>query len=257
MKIGIYMDLRNPRPWRREPKGFYPAAFERVRLAENVGLDSVWFTEHHFWDDGYLPQPLTMAAAATAVTQRLTVGTAVVLAALRPAVDIAEQAAVIDNLGGGGRFELGLGAGYCVPQFVAFGSDITQRFIELEERVTSIRRLWAEGRVTPAPLTERIPIWIGGLGPRGARIAARTGEGLLNNDPALVAVFCDALARYGKDASTARVGGAINIVIADDPERAWPRVAPHLAYQWESYGYYGSLDGDARPGPASAGALEA
>jgi alkanesulfonate monooxygenase SsuD/methylene tetrahydromethanopterin reductase-like flavin-dependent oxidoreductase (luciferase family) len=244
------MDLRNPVRWERARKTFYKQKLESIRYAEEVGLDTVWFTEHHFWEDGYLPQPLTMAAAAAAVTSTLTLGTAIVLAPLRPAVDIAEQASIVDNIGGGGRFELGLGAGYCVPEFQAFGADIASRFHDFEDRITCIRRLWDDGKVTPRPVSDRIPIWIGGFGPRTARIAARTGEGLLHNDPALFPVYKAALEKYGRDPRTARIGGTVNLIVNDDPEAAWPRIAPHLAYQSETYAYYGNIGADERAGAA-------
>jgi alkanesulfonate monooxygenase SsuD/methylene tetrahydromethanopterin reductase-like flavin-dependent oxidoreductase (luciferase family) len=89
VQVGIYMDMRNPQRWERPWNGFYPAALERIVEAERLGIDSVWFSEHHFWADGYLSQPLTFAATAAAKTSRVRVGTAVVLAPLRPAADIA------------------------------------------------------------------------------------------------------------------------------------------------------------------------
>jgi hypothetical protein len=89
-----------------------------VQNAESAGADSVWLSEHHFFDDGYLPQPMTLAAAIASRTQRLRIGTAVLIAPLRSAVQIAEEAAIVD-LVSGGRFELGLGAGYRVPEPIA------------------------------------------------------------------------------------------------------------------------------------------
>lgn len=252
MKLGIYMDLRNPVRWRRPWRDFYGRALDRIRRAEAVGLDSVWFTEHHFWEDGYLPQPLTLAASAAAVTDSMRIGTAVVLAPLRPAVDIAEQAALIDLISGG-RFELGLGAGYCVPEFRAYGADPAMRFSELESRIVEVRRLWDDGLVTPPPLQDRIPIWVGGFGPRAARIAARTGEGLLYNGPEILPVFRDALVVAGRDPGSARMSGTVNLVINDDPDRAWPRIAPHFAYQWETYAHYGSLEATSIGASAVAG----
>src|SRR5690349_4941501 len=110
MKVGIYFDLRNPggqRPW----PDVYGSALETIEEAERLGADSVWLTEHHQFDDGYLPQPLVFAAAVAARTRRVRIGTAVVLAPLKPAVELAEQAAIVDILSSG-RLELGLGAGY-------------------------------------------------------------------------------------------------------------------------------------------------
>ena len=101
MKLGLYFDLRNPAPWARPWPEVYGRALDLVVEAERLGAASVWFSEHHLFDDGYLPQPLTFAAAAAARTSRVRIGTAVLVAALRPAVLVAEEAAVIDQLSGG------------------------------------------------------------------------------------------------------------------------------------------------------------
>jgi alkanesulfonate monooxygenase SsuD/methylene tetrahydromethanopterin reductase-like flavin-dependent oxidoreductase (luciferase family) len=232
--VGLYFDLRNPPAWRRPWAALYAEALGHIEAAERLGIGSVWFTEHHFYEDGYLPQPLTFAAAVAARTSRLRIGTAITVAALRSAVDIAEQSAIVDILSGG-RFELGLGAGYVAREFEAFDADITQRFQALEARARDVRKLWAEQAITPPPVQKSPPIWIGTQGPRGARIAGRLGEGLLWLGSELFQVYRSALEEAGHDPARARVSGLANIVIADDPEAAWARIAPHLAYQWTSY----------------------
>src|SRR5206468_11001435 len=55
MRFGIGLDFRNPAPWRRPWAEVYERTLEQARLAEELGFDSVWVTEHHFVDDGYLP----------------------------------------------------------------------------------------------------------------------------------------------------------------------------------------------------------
>jgi alkanesulfonate monooxygenase SsuD/methylene tetrahydromethanopterin reductase-like flavin-dependent oxidoreductase (luciferase family) len=235
MEVGLYFDLRNPAPWERPWSDLYEETLELIEWAEELGIDSAWFTEHHFFEDGYLPQPFTFAAAVAARTKRIRIGTAIAIAALRPAVDVAEQGAIVDILSGG-RFELGLGAGYVAREFEAFGQPIKGRFPALEDRAREVRRLWSEGGITPPPVQERIPIWIGAQGPRGARIAGRLGEGLLWLGDELQAPYREALAAGGHDPDDARVSGLANVVLSRDPERAWSRIAPHLEYQWTSYG---------------------
>jgi len=93
MRVGIFIDLRNPARWRRPTDSFHRAALDQVAYAEECGVDSVWLTEHHLFDDGYLPQPLTFAAAIAARTTRMRIGTAVLIAPLRQALDIAERGA--------------------------------------------------------------------------------------------------------------------------------------------------------------------
>lgn len=241
MRLGLYYDLRNPAQWERPMATVYREALEQIEEAERLGIGSVWLTEHHFFIDGYIPQPFTFAAAVAARTRSVRIGTAIAIAGLRSAVDIAEQAAVVDLLSNG-RFELGLGAGYVAREFTAFGADVKDRFPALEDRAREVRRLWDEGGIAPLPVQERLPIWIGTQGPRGARIAGRLGEGLLWLDAELTEIYRDALAEAGHDPSGARLTGLANMIIADDPEAAWARLAPHLSYQWTSYAAHSSED---------------
>jgi alkanesulfonate monooxygenase SsuD/methylene tetrahydromethanopterin reductase-like flavin-dependent oxidoreductase (luciferase family) len=234
MRVGIYCDLRNPAAWERPWAQHYGRALERIEEAERLGLDTVWLTEHHLFEDGYLPQPLTFAAAIATRTTRLRIGTGVVLAPLRRPIDIAEQAAIVDILSGG-RLELGLGAGYCPPEFEAFGVEMRDRFRLLERALVEVPRLWADGGVTPVPLQSPPPVWAGVSGPRGARMAGRLGHRLLWLAPELLEPYRLGLEEAGRDPASARMGGLANIVLADDPEAAWSRIAPHAAHQVQTY----------------------
>src|SRR5437868_899465 len=112
----MYLDLRNPPRWSRPWADHYAHALELVEEGERLGASSAWLTEHHFFDDGYLPQCLTFAAAVAARTKRLRIGTAVLLLPLHPPLEVAEQAAVVDIMSGG-RLDLGLGLGYRKPEY--------------------------------------------------------------------------------------------------------------------------------------------
>jgi len=237
MRIGIYLDLRNPPGWPRPWVEHYHAALDLIVEAERLGCDSVWFSEHHFFEDGYLPQPMTMAAAVAARTSRVRIGSAILVAPLRSATQIAEDAALIDILSGG-RFELGLGAGYRVPEYAAFGADINRRIGTTEERVREVRRLLDDHVVTPPPVQSPFPIWLGYGSPKGARRAGRNGNALLSIDPRLAQPYFDGLAEGGFAPTRAKMAGLVNVVVADDPERVWPRLAPHVAYQLGSYARY-------------------
>ena len=234
MRLGLYFDLRNPAPWARPWPEVYGRALDLVVEAERLGAGSVWFSEHHLFADGYLPQPLTFAAAAAARTSRVRIGTAVLVAALRPAVLIAEEAAVIDQLSGG-RLELGIGAGYSVPEYELYNTDITKRYGLTDTAVAEIRRLLDDGIVTPPAAQNPFPIWLGYQGPQGAMRAGRLGVGLLSLDRALLDPYRAGLIEGGHDPAIARTGGMLDIIVADDPEAAFERILPHYAHQLNSY----------------------
>jgi alkanesulfonate monooxygenase SsuD/methylene tetrahydromethanopterin reductase-like flavin-dependent oxidoreductase (luciferase family) len=181
-----------------------------------------------------MPQPLTFAAAVAARTSRVRIGTAVLLAALRHPVHIAEEAALVDVLSEG-RLELGFGAGYSPREFTAFGADLRGRFASTDAAVREVRRLVDEGVVTPAPVQRPLPIWLGYQGPKGARRAGRLGAGLLAFSPAVVQPYLQGLAEGGHDPVCARLGGLIDLLVTDDPESALEQVLPHYAYQQNTY----------------------
>jgi alkanesulfonate monooxygenase SsuD/methylene tetrahydromethanopterin reductase-like flavin-dependent oxidoreductase (luciferase family) len=234
VRLGLYFDLRNPAPWARPWPEVYGRALDLVVEAERLGAASVWFSEHHLFSDGYLPQPLTFAAAAAARTTRVRIGTAVLLAALRPAALVAEEAAVIDQISGG-RLELGIGAGYSVPEYELYNADITKRYGLTDTAVAEIRRLLDDGIVTPPAAQNPFPIWLGYQGPQGAKRAGRLGVGLLSLDRALLDPYREGLVEGGHDPAIARTGGMLDVIVADDPEAAFERILPHYAHQLNSY----------------------
>jgi alkanesulfonate monooxygenase SsuD/methylene tetrahydromethanopterin reductase-like flavin-dependent oxidoreductase (luciferase family) len=234
MRVGLYFDMRNPPAWAQEPSRLYGFTLEMCQEAERLGIDSVWVSEHHRFDDGYLPQPLTMLAAIAARTKRIRLGTAVLVAPLHHAAEIAEQAAVVDILSSG-RLDLGLGAGYRIPEYELYDADPERRYAATDHRAREVRRLWADGGVTPVPVQERLPIWMGYQGPQGARRAGLLGEDLLSLDPKLHPVYRDGLLEGGHDPGRARMSGGVQSWVSEDPEADWPLVSRHVGYQIDSY----------------------
>jgi alkanesulfonate monooxygenase SsuD/methylene tetrahydromethanopterin reductase-like flavin-dependent oxidoreductase (luciferase family) len=238
----MYLDMRNPPQWRRPWSEHYGRWLERIEEAERIGAASVWLTEHHFFDDGYLPQCWTFAAAIAARTRSMRIGTAVALLPLHTAVELAEQVALVDVMSGG-RVEPGFGLGYRKPEYVAFGGDFKRRYSVYAQRITELRRLWgeepgAERTVTPPPVQNPVPIWGGFQGPMGARLAGRLGLGLQSLKPELLPIYQEGLVQGGHDRSIARMSQAVEFFVTDDPERAWSEIQPHVLYRWESYNRY-------------------
>jgi alkanesulfonate monooxygenase SsuD/methylene tetrahydromethanopterin reductase-like flavin-dependent oxidoreductase (luciferase family) len=246
MKVGLYFDLRVPQASGLDPARVYAHALEVCQEAEHLGLDSVWVSEHHGFDDGYLPQALTFAAAVAARTRTIRIGTALVVAPLHATVELAEQSAVVD-LTSGGRLELGLGAGYRQAEFDLFRADHETRFVTLARQVTELRALWSGDRVTPAPVQSPIPIWLGSGSPNGARRAGRLGAGLLFINPCLWPAYLSGRAEAGLDPATGRMGGPLFALPSDDPQRDWPVLRPYLAYQQDSYRRHTGAGAGTRP----------
>lgn len=169
------------------------------RRLDAAGMDwiSVW---DHFYETPYQGgrQPhyeaLATLGALAADTAHARIGCLVFCVGYRNPALLAKAATTLDHLSGG-RFELGLGAGWHIHEATAYGypfPDIGTRLDMLDEAATAMRRLFEEPRVTfsgrhfqlddatcePKPLQERLPLWIGGIGERRTlEVAARCADG--------------------------------------------------------------------------------
>jgi alkanesulfonate monooxygenase SsuD/methylene tetrahydromethanopterin reductase-like flavin-dependent oxidoreductase (luciferase family) len=166
-------------------------AMAEAQLAEKCGFDSCFFTEHHQQADYYIPNPLMLALAAGQKTQRIKVGTCVLLLPLQHPVHVAEDTAIVDQMTGG-RLILGLGVGYSEADFGAFGISVSERAARTVEGIEIIQKSWGEGAfsyqgkhyrldqvsVTPKPRQKpHPPIWLGAGTLAGIKRAARLADG--------------------------------------------------------------------------------
>ncbi len=158
------------------------SAWDHLYEAPNAGG-----TVDHF-------EALTVLGALAADTERARIGCLVFYVGYRSPGVLAKAATTLDHLSNG-RFELGLGAGWHEPEAKAFGYDfpsIGVRLDMLDEATTIIRGLLTQERTTftgkhfrvddasclPAPVQDRLPIWIGGVGEKKTlRIIARQADG--------------------------------------------------------------------------------
>jgi alkanesulfonate monooxygenase SsuD/methylene tetrahydromethanopterin reductase-like flavin-dependent oxidoreductase (luciferase family) len=115
----------------------YREYLDDARLADELGFDSLWLSEHHFYYDGYCPAPLTAAAAGLAVTQRLRLGTGILLAPLQRPERIAAAAGEIGRRFDG-RLDVGVGLGYRDVEFDGKGVPRRERVRRLTELVSEL-----------------------------------------------------------------------------------------------------------------------
>jgi probable F420-dependent oxidoreductase len=163
--------------------------------AEVLGFDSVWVGDSVLARPRF--EPLTTLAAVAARTQRVRLGTAVLLPVLRQPVVLANQVANLDLIANG-RLTLGLGIGHNNPavarEFAACGVRLALRVGMFEEAITLMRRLWTEPEVTfqgryfqvqsvrlgLRPLQPSgVPLWLAGSGDNALRRVLRLGDGWL------------------------------------------------------------------------------
>ena len=122
LRFGLWYDFRNPPAWKQDGTELYRAILDQCVRAEELGWDDIWLSEHHFLDDAYTPSMLPLGCAIAARTERVEIGTSVLLLPLHDPVRVAEDAATLDVLSGG-RLQLGLGVGYRVEEFIGFDID--------------------------------------------------------------------------------------------------------------------------------------
>jgi probable F420-dependent oxidoreductase len=233
----------------------YRDTLELVRLAEALGFDSAWVSEHHGASDGYLPSLLTMLSAFAAATDRIGLGTGVVLTPLHDPLRLAEDAAVVDQLSGG-RLTLGLGIAWRPEEFRMFGVPFSERLARTVDTVEILRRAWTgerfsfDGevyhydrvRVTPPPAQEGgPPILMGGYVDAAMRRAGRIGDGHITDAEDVEAVrhaaaLMEEGARdAGRDPSALTLAIMQNAFVADAGTDAWSLAREGVRYQFGAY----------------------
>ncbi|MBB4917137.1 LLM class flavin-dependent oxidoreductase [Streptosporangium saharense] len=118
MRVGIFL-VAAGFPG-REPGQVLRDTVDAVVAAEEAGFDDAWIAEHHFMSYGVCPSAVTLAGVALGRTSRIGVGTAVSVLSARHPVELAEQAAILDQVSGG-RFTLGVGRGGPWLELEVFG----------------------------------------------------------------------------------------------------------------------------------------
>jgi probable F420-dependent oxidoreductase len=227
-----------------------------ARAAEAAGFDSVWVSDHVVYplegpaaypqsedgkppfapEDGYL-EALTALGVVAGATERIGIGTSVLVLPMRNVVLTAKSLATLDVLSGG-RLSVAVGAGWWAGEFEALGAEFATRGAVLDEQLSALAELWGSGRAAaggahvrfplvacePRPLQAGgPPLWIGGEGPRAWRRVARSpsaGWHGVGYRPETFAAARDAIAfacrETGRDPAGVRLSTATGMPSAPD-----------------------------------------
>jgi alkanesulfonate monooxygenase SsuD/methylene tetrahydromethanopterin reductase-like flavin-dependent oxidoreductase (luciferase family) len=253
----VHYDMRSPEFGTPAP-ALYAAALEQAAWLDEKGVTALVVSEHHGESDGYLPSPLVMAGALAARTSRAMISVNALTLTLHNPVDAAEQCQVVDQISGG-RLVVTLVPGYVESEFALYGVPYAGRGAVLDEKLAVFlpaltgEPFELEGRtvqVTPGPVQRPRPlVFIGGASRPAARRAARFGDGFALGGPerGLGAVYREACEQLGRPVGPVMAPPhPMAVHVADDPEAAWARIAPHALHELNRYsawaaGFEGSL----------------
>lgn len=256
-KMSVWYDFRNPIEYRMEWADLYDGLIDQAVLAEQLGFDGIWVSEHHFLEEGYLPSLAPMLAALASRTSVAKLGTAVLLAPLHHPLRLAEDFAFLDQLSRG-RLEIGIAPGYRPEEFRVLGIPKAERGRRTDEAIEILQLAWRGERfsyesehfsfedviVAPPPFQPGgPPLWIGGNSVFASKRAAKYGCGFMPDSGAGLDIY---------DAYTENYQGtrapclATNRVVfaAETHDKAWELAGESLLYQFNGYRKWFSDAGD-------------
>lgn len=210
-----------PEPSPERSADFAAQLLDEAATAERSRFDGVFVPERHARTECMFPSPLPLLAAIAARTNRVRIGTDILMPPLYNPVHLAQSTALIDVLSRG-RLILGVGVGYHPDYFSHFGVPIKQREGRFEETLDILNKAWTtigpfahHGKyfhfdaihVTPKPYQRpRPPLWIGAFGPKSIARAGRMGDAWsaapffdrVENVKAQVSIYREAAEKAGK-----------------------------------------------------------
>lgn len=208
--------------------------------AERLGFDSLWVPDHILKVFGPLPDPLTLLSFLAGATERIRLGTAVLVLPYRHPIVLANMMSSLDVLSNG-RLNLGIGVGWNEKEFEALGMSKKERGRRTDESLEVLEKLWSgektgyEGRfysfeeaeIGMKPLTPGgPPVLVGGYSDAAFRRAVRFGSGWMGvkDSPEKITEVQEHLARLGEesgqDPAGVEIGTTLNVKQQDANEAA-------------------------------------
>jgi probable F420-dependent oxidoreductase len=175
-----------------------PALIRRLAIrAEDLGFSDVWVSEHIIVPRKIFPRsplfydPILTLTWIAAVTERVRLGTSVMVLPMRHPLPLAKELATLHNFSDG-RLILGAGVGWLEPEFAALGVPFQERGRRMDEGIAMMRAVWSQDPVTfrskyiaaeiedltmmPQPVSP-IPLWIGGGSAAAVKRTIRVADG--------------------------------------------------------------------------------
>ncbi len=235
---------------------YFNQCLEEVQYAEQLGFDSAWLEEHHGVHNHYWPSPLVALAGIATRTERILLGTDIIVLPFYHPVRIAEDVAMLDSMSQG-RFILGAAIGYRPEEFALYQVGMEKRGAAYAEAIALIRQLWTQaavtfqgkhyqvesGKIEPRP-DNPPPIWLGGWGDLSLKRAATLGDAWvpgptagLDKLLAAQAVYRAGLQAAGKDSHAVPTPLTREVVIGETDEQACEMAERHLLINYrDEYG---------------------
>lgn len=249
MRFGIFQSAQWPEGTEQHVR-LRDAVAQSV-LADELGYDSVFMTEHHFSRHGIVPDNLSMLSFIAALTKQIRLGTAVSVLPLHDPIRLAESVALVDQLSNG-RVEFGIGRGYQWGEFDGFGQSLADREARFDEAISVILQAWKSSEpfnhegsyweyrnIQPQPQAiqkPHPPIWMATASGDGFDLCAKNGWGVMlpqavpiETVALWVTDYKTALDRYGKPFDPNKLILARGLHLGDDDATAWAEAG--VAYE--------------------------
>lgn len=278
MRFGIFQSAQWPEGTEQQVR-LRDAVTQSV-LADELGYDSVFMTEHHFSRHGIVPDNLSMLAFIAAQTKQIRLGTAVSVLPLHDPVRLAESVALVDMLSNG-RFEFGIGRGYQWGEFDGFGKSLDERVARFDEAIGVILRTWNSPepfthagqywqyrnvQPQPQPLQKpHPPIWMATVSDDGFDLCVEHDWGVMLPQAVpietvahWVTAYRAAFARQGKPFDPKKLILARGLHLGEDDTSAWAEAGPaYEEFLALARKVAESPDGNASPMPFDVSSIRA
>ena len=237
---------------------YYREFFTEVLLGEELGFDSVWLEEHHGVKNHYWPSPLMGLAGVARHTERILLGTDILVMPFYHPVRVAEDVAMLDMISNG-RLILGAAIGYKPDEFALYQVPLEKRGERFAEALCLIKELWSRDevnfsgkyyqvpglRIEPKPKQKpHPPLWLGGWGKLSLGRAAQIGDAWVPGPTASLEKLIEAQGIYHANLKKLKIDPSSRahpltreVVIAENEPLAREMAEKHLLINYrDEYG---------------------